>query len=689
MPSTPSRAAPGRKSLATLRNIVSLASAPAEQSEILVRGLELVVRGLGYDGAVLHLLGPNGGLETAARAGARPEPGGTAGSVDSVVLRAAHGDRLLVWAQGRSWTEEELRSQGLPPGPGGLRVLAPLSAPDRALGVLEGYRARGGRGGLGDAMAALAVAAGHFALVLRNRELLEGNLAKIQQLLALQRVSRQMTAGGELGDLLRMVVEEAMHLTGAQGGTLYLIDREDEGQLALQAWSGEAPAPGRERIPLGYGIAGWVARGGRALRVSDRSAGREAGAYASRRSQLAVPLVSEARVLGVLAVEGRGELGFTPTHEEILGLFAAQAAKAIEARRFLQEIRDERDLRDQILDGTPNGVVALDRGRHVTLMNRAARRFLGVAEAPEGNPLERYLNVPAVHEEVSRVLADEGSGESIEVAAPGHAAGGEEGRYLRVSAFPLANRPGATLILQDLTDRRRLNERVQRMSRLASIGQLAAGIAHEIRNPLTGVAISLDILREEAGLSPEGRALLEDINREIDRLETLIRGLLDFARPQPPAFRPMRVAKALEWHRTFGEQCRKKGVDFRLELRDNPKLQGDPEKLKQLFLNLAINALEAVPAGGEIRVWAEALPGKAHPWVRVGVEDTGPGMDEETAAQAFNPFFTTKNEGTGLGLSIAHSIAEQHGGRIDLQSRPGRGARFTVDLPALPAPEEA
>lgn len=686
----PPRALPGGKSpLAALRRIVCLTDASGHPSQVFEEGLELVVRGLGYDGAALHLLEPNGGFETAARAGKLPQPQETPGPADPAVLRAAHGDRLLVWAQGRGWTEEELPSQGLPPGPEGVRVLAPLPAPDRALGVLEGYRARRRRGDLGQAMACLAVAAGHFALVLRNRELLESNLAKIQQLLALQRVSRQMTAGGEVGDLLRMVVEEAMHLTGAQGGTLYLIDREDEGQLALQAWSGEAPAPGRERIPLGYGIAGWVARGGRALRVSDRSAGREAGAYASRRSQLAVPLVSEARVLGVLAVEGRGELGFTPTHEEILGLFAAQAAKAIEARRLLQEIGDERDLRDQILDGTPNGVVALDRSRRVTLMNRAARRFLGVAEAPEGNPLERYLNIAAVHEEVSRVLADEGSGESLEVAAPGHVAGGEEGRYLRVSAFPLAKRPGATLILQDLTDRRRLHERVQRMSRLASIGQLAAGIAHEIRNPLTGVGISLDILRGEAGLSREGRALLDDINREIDRLETLIRGLLDFARPQPPAFRPMRVAKALEWHRTFGEQCRKKGVEFRLDLRDNPKLQGDPEKLKQLFLNLAINALEAVPPGGEIHVWAEARPGKAHPWVRVGVEDTGPGMDEETAAQAFNPFFTTKNEGTGLGLSIAHSIAEQHGGRIDLQSRPGRGARFTVDLPALPAPEEA
>ena len=141
----------------------------------------------------------------------------------------------------------------------------------------------------------------------------------------------------------------------------------------------------------------------------------------------------------------------------------------------------------------------------------------------------------------------------------------------------------------------------------------------------------------------------------------------------------MRMAKALEWHRTFEKQCGRKGVVFFLDLGPNPKIEGDPEKLKQLFLNLAINALEVTPGGGEIRVRVSSAEDG---WVRVVVEDTGPGMDPETLAHAFDPFFTTKNEGTGLGLAIAHSIVEQHGGRIDVESEPGRGTRFTVELPA-------
>jgi signal transduction histidine kinase len=244
------------------------------------------------------------------------------------------------------------------------------------------------------------------------------------------------------------------------------------------------------------------------------------------------------------------------------------------------------------------------------------------------------------------------------------------------------------LVLQDLTDQKRLDEQVHRMARLASIGQLAAGIAHEIRNPLTGVGISLDILRDEAGLSLEGRGLLDDINREIDRLEHLIRGLLDFARPQPVHMHPLRIAGALQWLGTFREQCSKKGVRFHFELKDNPRIKGDREKLKQVFLNLAINALEATDQGDEVRIFAEAVSADGQPWARVVVEDTGRGMDGETAAQVFNPFFTTKSEGTGLGLAIAHSIVEQHGGRIDVQSSPGTGTRLVVELPVIEPREE-
>ncbi len=560
--------------------------------------------------------------------------------------------------------------------PGGMAVWVPVRSGEQVVGLV-GARRPGRRAPSARDLSVLRILADLVGMVLENQALREANEARIRQFLAVQRVSREMASTLDLERLLHLVVDEASQLTGAEAGSLYLAETP-EGKLRLVAWAGVRPP--REEIPLGYGIPGWVAQHGRALRVEDGSS--QGAGNLEQKNHLAVPLLSEGKVVGALCVEARGDRPFTPTHEEVLGIFAAQVAKSIEAARYFRQIREERDLRDGILSGTPNGVVALDRSRKVVLMNPAARRLLGVSEPPEGNAVERYLTEPAFQESLRRVLDGRTDLEQVTLVR----GRGSGARHLQVSLFPLGEKAslGATLIVQDLTERKRLDERVQRMARLAAIGQLAAGVAHEIRNPLTGIAISLDVLREEEGLDEAGRGLVEDMHREIDRLEALIRGLLDFARPQPVEARPMRIAKALEWHRTFEKQCRSKGIDFAIDFGPNPKLRGDPEKLKQLFLNLAINALEATPPGGRIRVRAERRPGR---WVRVVVEDTGPGMDEDTLAQIFDPFFTTKNEGTGLGLSIAHSIVEQHGGRIDVESTPGEGTRFTVELPGMEEPD--
>ncbi len=661
---------PTRGALALLRRVSDLA-ASAEPRE---RALEEVVQGLvgavGCRRAVVYLLSPSGrSLAPAAWAGGGGAPSDLAlegGSPEAAVVRTrtpaetprTRTSRADGWARGV--LSLPVRAHG-----GVVGVLcAELPARRRRFSAEEV-----------DVLWALADVAG---LAVETRDLLQGNLAKIQQLLALQRVGRQMTSALDTESLLPLVVEEALQLTGADGASVYLREQGDEETLRLCARAGQPAGMDRETVSVGYGIVGWVARAGSGLRVSDRGAGVPDAGSVARKSQLAVPLLSEGGVLGVLAVEARREEAFGPTDEEILSIFASQAAKAIEASRLFQQIRAERDLREGILGGTPNGVVAVDPARRVMLVNEAARRFLQVREAPEGNPVERYLSAPDFLRGLRAILEGRSGLESLEVAV----GTGEREARLLVSIFSLGPGRGATIILQDLTERRRLDERVQRMARLASIGQLAAGIAHEIRNPLTGVAISLDILGQEEGLSGEGRSLLDDMNREIDRLEALIRGILDFARPQLGEFRPMRVARALEWHRTFREQCRKKGVGLDFELRSNPKIEGDPDRLTQLFLNLAINALEAVSEGGEVRIWAEQVAATPRAWARVVVEDTGHGMDGPTLNQIFDPFFTTKREGTGLGLSIAYSVVEQHGGRMDVRSRPGEGTRFTVDLPA-------
>lgn len=552
-------------------------------------------------------------------------------------------------------------------------ALAPARSRGRLMGVLAADTPRLTR----EQVAALGTAAALLGPVWESWRLDGENRTRAEALLAVQRIGREMTASLDAGGLLSTVAEEARRFSGAEGALLYLADPGGE-RLRLEAWAGEPPPPGRETLAVGYGIPGWVAERGEVLRVSDRGAGGKSPA--TRRSQLAVPLLSEGKVVGVLALDSPREEAFTESHEEIVGIFASQAAKAIEAARLFEGLRQERDLRDAILSGTPNGVLAVGRDRRIVWTNASARQVVGSEEEPEGKPVERYLGDEGFSDALGRLLAGEAGREEVAVSS----GAGLRARHLLLSLFPLrlGDQPGAGIVVQDLTERRRLDEQVQRMARLASLGQLAAGIAHEIRNPLTGVGITLDLLREQESLSEGGRGLVDDIAGEIDRLELLIRGILDFARPRPLGTRRMSIARALEWHRTFQEQCLKKGVGFTLEQAGNPKVVGDPEKLIQLFLNIALNALEATAPGGEIRIAASTVPDAA-PRVRVTVEDTGRGMDEETLSQVFNPFFTTRSDGTGLGLAIAHSIAEQHGGRIEVESAPGVGTRFTVELPGL------
>lgn len=411
------------------------------------------------------------------------------------------------------------------------------------------------------------------------------------------------------------------------------------------------------------------------------------------RPDYSFPCVRDGETAAVLEIRKNGEASFPDGDLEILKAVAARIAAELKIFRLgehlkasyghLADLRAERDFLEGILGGTPNGVIALDDSRRVLMTNNAARRCfpkLGGESQPEGRHIRDFISGEEFFARLDRVFSGKSGLETVNLSMDS----GPDETFIVVKIFGLrrGDSKGATLIIQDVTEQKKMDEQIRRMGRVASIGQLAAGVAHEIRNPLTGIAITLDILRDETGLSENGREMVADITREIDRLENLIKGLLDFARPLPASRRPMRLAKAVEWHRTFSEQCRKKGVRCEVDLAANPKIEGDPERLKQLFLNLAINALDATERGNSIHIksFLDAST-RLKEVVRVEVADDGKGMDEATVRRIFDPFFTTKNEGTGLGLSIAHSIVEQHGGKIEVKSKPGEGTTFTVELP--------
>ncbi len=222
-------------------------------------------------------------------------------------------------------------------------------------------------------------------------------------------------------------------------------------------------------------------------------------------------------------------------------------------------------------------------------------------------------------------------------------------------------------------------EQIKRADRLSAIGQLAAGLAHEIRNPLASIEGAVDILERNRG-TPERRAeFLSIIKKETRRLNRLLSALLDFARPRPPRVRPVHAGELFDQVLALvAHTGEREGIRFRVEAAAGlPPVEADPEQLQQVVINLVLNSIQAMPEGGTITLGA-AVDGDRF---LIRVTDEGRGIPESELDKIFDPFYTTKPNGTGLGLAVVHQIVEQHGGTIRAARNPGRGMTFTILLP--------
>jgi signal transduction histidine kinase len=251
----------------------------------------------------------------------------------------------------------------------------------------------------------------------------------------------------------------------------------------------------------------------------------------------------------------------------------------------------------------------------------------------------------------------------------------------RLALHPLqfGEEGGRILTVEDLTERVNVRRTMGRMERLASLGRLSAGIAHEIRNPLTGVSLLLDELHDRLLNQPADQTLIRRSLQEIERLEGLVGELLNFASSPQGRLEPGDVGEVLrDTLFLVKKQCQRAGVELVEEMDATfPSFPLDRDKLKQAFLNLLSNALEAMSAGGTLTVTAHV----AEDGVRVSIRDTGEGIPADRLPLIFEPFYTSKEEGTGLGLSITHNIISDHGGRIEVSSCPGEGSVFSLCFP--------
>ncbi len=342
-----------------------------------------------------------------------------------------------------------------------------------------------------------------------------------------------------------------------------------------------------------------------------------------------------------------------------------------EVRARTRELEQERASLEAVIEHTADGILAIDRGGEIRLLNPAAIRLLGSSASPLGLRIDQFWP------QWPNIAADAASGPlrcDVELLE----------QVISLAITP--TRVGFIVVARDVSrereiqdERRELDRQMFQMEKLTTLGELAMGLAHEIGNPLAGMKAVAQAMQYEEDIPPGLIEALKRMEAEVDRLSGFLRSFHGFAAPQAILPEPCGLGQILDdvlfWTR---KDAKSRDIAFELAGIDSvPPLSADPHQMKQVFLNLLMNAVHAMPNGGTVTVNAE----KDGKLARIRVCDTGIGMSAEVLQRIFEPFYTTRREGTGLGLAIVRKIVEHHGGSIEVSSTLGHGTCFTISWP--------
>jgi PAS domain S-box-containing protein len=407
-----------------------------------------------------------------------------------------------------------------------------------------------------------------------------------------------------------------------------------------------------------------------------------------------LPLIVKGEVAGVLIAEAGsdGRTGpFGQISLELLSVLSGQLAIIIENVQLFQQAETLRALNEDIIRNMTNGLIAIDKQKYLTAFNPAASVMLGteVVEALH-QPMSKAINgVEELIEEFDRTLAT-GRPHSVQEITIRRSDGFS--LPVSLSTAPLGkdsekDEPlGVVGVLEDLSERKALEAERRRLDRLAALGEMAAVVAHEIRNPVAGIAAGVDYLARnalEGSVEHEGAAMIQS---EIKRVNRILEDILFVARPLQLDLAYNSLPDIID---NVIQRCQPMIEDNQVKVSAEyevglPLLNLDSQRFEQVFTNLMLNAIQAMKDGGQLSLRCRFTPPADDSFsetVMITVVDSGPGMPPEVLQRVFEPFFTTKTRGTGLGLSVARRIIEEHRGTICAESNEGQGTRFIIELP--------
>jgi signal transduction histidine kinase/putative methionine-R-sulfoxide reductase with GAF domain len=524
---------------------------------------------------------------------------------------------------------------------------------------------------------------------------------------ALSRIAATLTSSNHFEDILAATMDGFREIMNVEAGCLWLLDESQSELVFKRTWTGGLTWSLEVGSQVGPGLVGECIRGQAGRCVNDvtqdgRSQPQADGATGLQvRSVLCAPLVANGRALGAIELLNK-KIGWFDAHdEELLASMAACVANAMENARLIHqltlanadleasrwEVLRSRSTLQALFDGITVPIYIVDRSYNLVAVNQACARRCGCAQ-PD------LLGRLCYEELWQRKEACPGcrTGETL---FSGVCTQRTERRWIAleepdtwlVNTYPIldeGNRPLQAIVLeQDVTEKRRLEASLAQSEKLAAVGQLAAGVAHEINNPLAAIIANCQLLQREIPSEDNRRECVDLIAQAGVRAMRVVRNLLDFARQDVYEMVPTDINESITNAVSLVQhQLHTSSINLSLDLADDLlPVRGSRDHLQSVWLNLLLNARDALSgASGEVQI----ITRRQGDTLQVVVADTGMGIPAERLSRIFEPFHTTKSpgQGTGLGLSACHRIIKQHGGEIRVESTPGSGTQFIVSLPA-------
>ena len=525
---------------------------------------------------------------------------------------------------------------------------------------------------------------------------------------AFNQIHLSLMAGDDLEKLVQLVTEVATEVSGAQSGAFFYHPQNKESKaykpytLAGRSHLAMAALP----LPYQSELFKRIFRGEGIIRLADvtqslgelgqTSTAKLPANHLPVRSYLAAPVVShQGEVIGGLFFAHEQPGVFTEEAEKLVGGIAAQAATVIEKTRLYIQLKEREDRFRQLIEDAADGIFIGNLAGVCQEVNTALCRLLGYTRAELIGRSLASLLPPADVVRLASALAHLQQGQ---VHIGEWTLLGKDGKAILIeSSAKMLSDATWQAIVRDITQRKRTEDRLRQQDRLAMVGQLAAGIAHDFNNILSVIMLYTQTLLKSPNLVEKEQQRLQTIYEQTQRAADLTAQILDFSRQSVLERQPIEVKPFFTELVSLLQRTLPENIDIQLTC-DESRLvvKADPTRLQQVFMNLAVNARDAMPEGGKLQIQVALLLYEAHQrppvpdmplgyWIRMKVSDTGDGIRPDTIPYIFDPFYSTKarGKGTGLGLAQVYGIIKQHQGFIDVSSQLGQGTAFTIYLPAL------